>query len=149
MMESFDRALDLSDGHESGSTAAIPISLDSLRGSESVLVIANIDRSRKILDLMLEQHGYDVQLGRDGRDGLNLFRHVPDIDLVVLELSPPGMSSQEVVAELRNIAPQIKVLIVTGHPTGAGPRKDATAVLVKPFNTLRFLRTVRLVLEDQ
>jgi len=147
VMESFDRTLEFSDSPESGSAAANATNMDSLRGSESVLVIANIDRSRKILDLMLGQHGYDVQLGRDGRDGLNLFRHVPDIDLVVLELSPPGMSSQEVIAELLNIAPQTRVLIVTGHPTGASLWKDAAAVLVKPFNTVRFLRTVRQALE--
>ena len=147
VVAAYDRDLELSDAHEVGITDMRATSADSLRGSESVLVVASVDRSRKILDLMLEQHGYAVQLGRDGRDGLNLFRHEPDVDLVVLELSPPGMSNQEVLAELLNIAPHIKVLIVTGHPMGAGLWRDAAAVLVKPFGTVRFLQAVRQALE--
>ena len=91
---------------------------DSLRGAESVLVIADVDRSRKILHLMLENHGYSVRLGLDGRDGLDLFRHLPDIDLVVLELSAPGMSNQEALAELLKIDPSARVVVVTGHPMG-------------------------------
>ncbi len=96
---------------------------------------------------MLEKHGYNVHLGLDGRDGLNLFRHVPDIDLVVLELSAPGMSSQEAFAELLNIDPAAKIVVVTGHPM-RGLWKGAAEVLLKPFDTARFLHTIRRVLES-
>lgn len=120
----------------------------NLQGSESVLVIADVDRFRRILDLMLERSGYTVHLGRDGRDGLNLFRHERDeIDLVVLGLSLPGMSSHEALAEIHRYRADARVLVVTGHPTAGETYYGASGVLLKPFNTLQLLHAVRQVLD--
>lgn len=120
----------------------------SLKGSESVLVIADVDRFRRILDLMLERNGYTVHLGRDGRDGLSLFRHErDDIDLVIVGLSLPGMSSREVLAEILGYRSDARVLIVTGHPTAGKTYFGAAGVLLKPFNTHQLLEAVRQVLD--
>ena len=124
------------------------VNLAALRGEESILVIADVDRFRKILDLMLEHNGYDVHLGRGARDGIDLFRHArDDIDLVVLGLSQPGISNQEVLNELRGIDAGAKVLLVSGHPLTRSFAQGATGVLLKPFNTTQLLQTVRRILD--
>ena len=120
---------------------------ESLRGTESILVIADVDRLRTILDLMLERSGYTVHLGRDGHDGLDLYGHEGhDLDLVIVALSLAGMSSQEVVTEIRGSNPRARVLVITGHPTWAKTYQGASAVLLKPFNTTQLLQAVRRLL---
>lgn len=121
---------------------------DSLKGTESVLVIADVDRLRTILDMMLERNGYTVHLGRGRRDGLDLFRHEGDgLDLVVLALSSLDISSQEVLTEIRQSRPEARVLVVTGHPEWATTYQGASAVLLKPFNTTQLLQAVRQLLD--
>jgi len=120
----------------------------ALEGSESILVIADVDRFRRVLDLMLERNGYTVHLGRDGRDGLNLFRHErEEIDLVILGLSLPGMSSHEVLAEIIEYRSNARVLVVTGHPTAGETYYGAAGVLLKPFNTHQLLQAARQILD--
>ena len=124
------------------------VNLTALAGDETVLVIADVDRFRKILDLMLEHSGYDVHLGRDARDGIDLFRHAHDtIDLVVLGLSQPGISNQEVLNELVGIDAGVRVLLVSGHPLTRSFAQGATDVLLKPFNTTQLLQAVRRILD--
>ena len=121
---------------------------DLLRGDEKVLVIADVDRFRKILFEMLERHGYDVHLGLDIRDGLSLFEiDRENIDMVVIDLSMPDMSSEEVLGELLALHPEVRVLVVTGFTMDSTPWHGAKAVLNKPFKTYHLLRTVRQVLD--
>ena len=120
----------------------------ALGGKESILVIADVDRLRKILDLMLEHNSYDAHLGRDARDGMELFRHERDkTSLVVLGLSHPGISNQEVLNELINIDADARVLLVSGHPLTRSFAQGASEVLLKPFNTTQLLQAVRRCLD--
>ena len=127
---------------------ATEVNLAALGGKERILVIADVDRLRKILDLMLEHNGYDVHLGRDARDGVELFRHEHDkVNLVVLGLSQPGVSNQEVLNELININAEARVLLVSGHPLTHSFAQGASEVLLKPFNTTQLLQAVRRCLD--
>lgn len=120
---------------------------EALRGDEKILIIADVDRFRKMLSEMLERHGYNVHLGFDVRDGLSLFEMDRDnIDLVVLDLSMPDISSEEVLGELLALHPAVNVLVVTGYTTDSAPWQGAKAVLNKPFKTYHLLRTIRRVL---
>ena len=124
------------------------LDIDALRGSEKVLVIADVDRFRKILSEMLERYDYEVLVGLDINDGLNILRFEKDgIDLVVLDLSTPGVSSQEILNQLHAIAAGVRVLVATGYSIDSSPWQGASAILNKPFKTYRFLSTVRQVLD--
>ena len=120
------------------------------RGEESVLVIADGDRFRKILDLMLERNGYEVHLGRDGKDGVDLFRHEHEhIDLVVVALSEPTSAGtvEDLLAQLLRIAPRTRSLVVTARPEDASHWAVASGVLLQPFNTYQLLKSVRAILD--
>lgn len=124
--------------------------LRPFRGNESVLVIADGDRFRKILDLMLERNGYEVHLGRDARDGVNLFRHEHErLDLVVIALSRPAKTTsvEDLLAELLRIDARTRSIVVTARPEAARRWGAASAVMLQPFNTHQLLKTVRSVLD--
>ncbi len=124
-------------------------STETLRGSEKILVIADVDRARKVLSEMLEYHGYDVLVGLDVRDGINLFELAhQEVALVVVDLSQPDNSSRETLAQLLTIHATARVLITTGYTQDSSPWIGARAVLNKPFKTHHLLRTVRQILAD-
>jgi CheY-like chemotaxis protein len=120
---------------------------DTLRGSEKVLIIADIDRSRKVISEMLEYHGYEALVGLDVHDGLNLFELAhQDVALVIIDLSQPDNSSREILAQLLAIQAEARVLITTGYTQDSPPWAGARAVLNKPFKTHHLLRTVRKII---
>jgi len=132
--------------------ASLPAMADlrPYRGDESALVIADGDRFRKILDLMLERNGYKVHLGRDARDGVNLFRQEHQrIKLVVIALSRQETSGtvEDLIAELQRIDAHVRTLVVTARPEAARRWGSASAVLLQPFNTYPILKALRSVLD--
>ncbi len=121
---------------------------DALRGTEKILVIADADRSRKIISEMLEFHDYDVLVGLDMRDGLSLFELArADIALVILDISLPENSSRDILAQLLTIDSHAAILVTTGYTRDSSPWIGARAVLNKPFKTHHLLRTTRQIID--
>ena len=121
---------------------------EELYGTETVLVIADIDRTRIITTEMLERHDYSVLVGIDAKDGLNIYEHEKDaLALVVLDLSASDAANRETLSALLAINPGAQVLVVTGYATDADDLGGAAGVLIKPFKTDLLLRKVRDLLD--
>ena len=81
-----------------------------------MLLIDDEEIVQKTTARLLERHGYTVLVGADGEEGLEIFRREQErISLVLLDLSMPRMSGQEVLAEQQSVAPELKVLVMTGY----------------------------------
>ena len=66
---------------------------------------------------MLDQHGFDVVGGAtDGADAVQLAGELRP-DLVLLDLSMPGMSGLEALPPLRDAAPECEVVVLTASGT--------------------------------
>ncbi len=51
----------------------------------------------------------------DGATGVALFQAHAEIDIVLLDLTIPGMSGGEILRELRKIRPDVKVVLSTAY----------------------------------
>jgi len=72
------------------------------------------DGSRRILT----KENIDVVTAENGEAGLDLVKASPDaFDVMLLDLMMPGMSGMEVLEHVREIAPSILVIVVTGYAT--------------------------------
>ena len=117
-------------------------------GTETILVIDDEEAVRGTLDRCLKRGGYTVVMRGDGKDGLEVFqRERNKIALVLLDLSMPQMSGSEVLAKLRAIDTQVKVVIMGGYIADKTAYPDAQAVLQKPIRLQELLQTVRAVLD--
>lgn len=117
-------------------------------GTETVLVIDDEPGIRKSLDLYLTKLGNRVLLAEDGSAGLELYRKdQPHVDLVLLDLSMPHMSGQGVLRTLRNLNPQVKVILFTGYPPYGEECETPPPVLLKPVNFAVVARSVREALD--
>ena len=72
---------------------------------------------------------------RSGRS--QIFRSVPQIDLVVTDLYMPGRSGMELARELKAIRSEVPVLLISGgvleEQQEAGLRDEGWSFLSKPF----------------
>jgi CheY-like chemotaxis protein len=89
-------------------------------GSENVtatiLIIDDEDMLRLPIGSMLRRKGYSVVEARDGASGVDAFKaQAAEIDIVLLDLTLPGMSGREILEELRKMRPNIKVVLSTAY----------------------------------
>jgi two-component system cell cycle sensor histidine kinase/response regulator CckA len=89
-------------GHESGSVAG------------TVLVVEDEEILRFAVSKMLRKERFSVIEAGDGTSGAELFRvNEPGIDVVLLDVTLPGMSGRDVLKEMRRIRPDVKVVLTT------------------------------------
>lgn len=105
-------------------------------GCETILLIEDDNNIRYLLAHTLESHGYRVVQAEDGIEGLDIAKGMlPAIDAVISDAIMPKMGGQDVIASLRQMRPELKALLVSGH-IDADPKELAgdprTAFLYKP-----------------
>ncbi len=110
-----------------------------------VLIVDDEERFRKNLAQRLELRGYKVKDVASGEDAIKAVRRGHP-DVVLLDLRMPGMQGEEVLKEIKRIAPEVQVVILTGHAsinsaTETG-RMDAYAYLEKPCETESLISTI-------
>ncbi len=110
-----------------------------------ILVIEDEPEVRTVLAELLSEAGYVVVEAGDGPDGLGCFEREP-FDLVITDVSMPGLSGWDVAAGCRARAPQCRIGLVTGWGDQLDPdavkRIGITFVIAKPFEAASVLRHV-------
>jgi PAS domain S-box-containing protein len=94
-----------------GSVAAPTI----VRG-ETILVVEDDDRVRRLTVVRLEELGYAVRAAASGIEALSVLTTSDRIDLVFTDLvMPGGMSGYELAGKVREMFPRVKVLLTSGY----------------------------------
>ncbi len=111
-----------------------------------VLLVDDEERFRTNLAERLRRRGLDVLDVGDGERAIRKVRQGRP-DVVVLDLKMPGMDGEQVLREIKRIAPQVQVVILTGHGSIESAREaghhDAFAYLQKPCEIDELLETIR------
>jgi sodium-dependent dicarboxylate transporter 2/3/5 len=121
----------------------MPEKTKSSRGK--VLLVDDEERFRSNLARRLEMRGFRVEDVGDGEEAVRAVR-LGRPDVVLLDLRMPRMMGEEVLREIKRIAPEVQVVILTGHAsiktaTTTG-RLDAFAYLEKPCDTDELISTI-------
>lgn len=121
-------------------------------GNGTVLVIDDESAVRDVTKRILERRGFTVLAASDGEAGLDVFRsHVDDIRLVILDLTMPRISGEQCFWELRQLKPDLKVILVSGYnEQEASSRfvgKGLAGFVAKPFATDDLLQAVSNALD--
>jgi DNA-binding NtrC family response regulator len=81
-----------------------------------ILVVDDEEPLLRIVNVVLSKAGFRVRTASDGVQALEIFRQAPDdVSAVILDLSMPGLSGEEVLAEIHQIRPGAPVILASGY----------------------------------
>ncbi len=84
-------------------------------GEGLILVVDDEKLLRKVVKDILEDCGYSVILAENGKIGVDLFRkRYKEIKAVILDMSMPEMSGEEAFIKMKEIDPDVRVLLASG-----------------------------------
>jgi CheY-like chemotaxis protein len=117
----------------------------------TVLLVEDEEPLRRAVAKMLRKWGLEAVEAASGSAAIDLLRAVgAEIDLILLDLTIPGASSQEVLAEAVLAQPNVKVLLTSAYSEeAAGPMMRAPPVcgfIRKPFKIADLAQQLRSVL---
>lgn len=118
-----------------------------------VLVVDDEPNIVLSLEFLMQQAGFDVTTALDGESALALVNENPP-DLVLLDISLPGISGFEVLEQLRN-QPSFKrlpIVMLTAHGREVEREKGlalgADDYITKPFSTRQLVEKVQALLNE-
>jgi PAS domain S-box-containing protein len=121
-------------------------------GKETLLLVEDEAPVRESVRRLLEWHGYTVIEAENGAEALRLYDgNSTGIDLVLTDVTMPGMGGHELVEQLRSRHPGLRVLFMSGYADRAlttnGAVPTGTGYVEKPFSVETLMQRLREVLE--
>jgi two-component system cell cycle sensor histidine kinase/response regulator CckA len=122
--------------------------VDAPRYSGVALVIDDEPLVRTLAGEVLSDIGFDVIQACDGEEGIEVFKaHADKVCLVLLDLTMPKKSGDEVLRELRRLRPDVRVVLSSGYneqdTTARFAGKGLAGFLQKPYSAAGLERAVR------
>jgi len=86
------------------------------RGSGNVLVIDDEEFVLHFTSDTLKRYGFEPILAKDGDEGIRIFEEFSEeIRLVLLDMTMPGKSGEEVYEEIHQMNPNVPIVLSSGH----------------------------------
>ena len=121
-------------------------------GSERILFVDDEDSIAKVGGQLLERLGYSVTIMTSSKKALDLFQsNAHTFDLVVTDMTMPGITGDKLAIELMKIRQNIPVIICTGYNKKISAQIASEigiqALIYKPVERVDLAKTVRKVLD--
>jgi CheY-like chemotaxis protein len=107
-----------------------------------ILVVDDEKPVREAMSLLLKQEGYRVVVAECGHTAVSAIEAFT-FDLVIVDIFMPGMNGLETIDVLRQDAPEVPIIVMSGYAAGSGATgpdffreavdRGATCCLRKPF----------------
>jgi CheY-like chemotaxis protein len=122
--------------------------------SKAIGTVLLVDDEEVILDVsekVLKVLGYTVLVARSGAEAIEIFKkHQDSIDLVLLDIIMPHMGGGEVYDRLKEISPEVKVLLSSGYSIDGEASKimarGCDGFIQKPFDIMQLSESIRAIL---
>jgi len=121
-------------------------------GIETILIVDDEETMRDICSRTLKRLGYRPLSAANGETAIEVLQDGKrKIDLVILDMSMPGIGGYKCLQELIKIDPAIKVIVFSGY-THADMQTElidsgAMAFITKPYSLKDMAKTIREVLD--
>ena len=138
------------DGSPAGAEApAPPPAVAAVRDLPRVLLVEDESAVRELLSSALERNGFDVVTAGSAEEALALAS--PAFQILLSDISLPGMSGVQLARQLRRSLPALRVLLMSGYARDEftdGPNAlDDLPFIPKPFATRTVVERLRSLIE--
>jgi CheY-like chemotaxis protein len=125
-------------------------SADEVLKQRKILIVDDDVRNVFALTSVLESHGMEVLYAENGKDGIELLRQHPEIDLVLMDIMMPGMDGYETMRVIRGDESfkQLPIISLTAKAMKGDREKSiasgASDYITKPVDTDQLLSLMRV-----
>jgi two-component system chemotaxis response regulator CheY len=116
----------------------------------TILLVDDDPDIRSLTRTFLEHEGYAVYSSGDAERATQIFKNVPQIDLLVTDLYMPQRSGMELAFDLKAMRTELPVLMISGGHLDEEQRDrlqgQGWSFLAKPFRLPELLSTVHRIL---
>ena len=117
-----------------------------------ILIVDDEQPIRESLSGLFEDEGYLVSTSASGEEAVARFRKNP-ADCVFLDIWMPGIDGLETMARLKQINPDVPIIMMSGHATidtaVKATKQGAFDFIEKPFSLEKLLITLRNAVEKR
>jgi CheY-like chemotaxis protein len=122
------------------------------RGTGTILVVDDEAYIRGVATRALENAGFTVLTAANGKEAVAAFReHAKSVRAVLLDLTMPQMDGAATMIQLRQIQPDVRVVLSSGYTEEDATRRfsdrDLVSFLQKPYALSDLIAAVRTALE--
>jgi CheY-like chemotaxis protein len=126
----------------------------SSKGEGLLLVVDDEEAIRLVVSRMLESHGYEIVLARDGQEAVRIFRERPaDWRAVIMDRTMPHLSGDEALTVMRETRADLPVLLMSGYSAQDSAKSLSIpghcVFLAKPFRLKDLLDKLDQVIRKQ
>jgi CheY-like chemotaxis protein len=119
--------------------------------SGTILLADDEESVLSVCSLMLSTIGFQVMTATDGQEAVELFsEHADEISCVLLDLTMPYLDGAQVLREIRQIRPEVKVILSSGYDEDDINTRyhdlEAVNFIQKPFELATLEKRLREVL---
>ena len=123
-----------------------------VKGTGTILLVDDEEEVLKVGKKFLKAMGYQVLTARDGKEAIEVHqKHKQSIDLVLLDIIMPYMKGGEVFDRLKEINPNVKVLLSSGYSIDGEATKilerGGKGFIQKPFDIKQLSQSIRVILD--
>jgi CheY-like chemotaxis protein len=124
---------------------------EDLHGSGLILVIDDEETVRSTAGAALNRYGYGVELAENGGQAVEVFQSRPDeFAMVLLDLTMPVLGGEAVLRLIKEIRPDIPVIVSSGYSEVDANRRFAPGALAgflqKPYTGATLAQKVKAAL---
>ena len=117
-------------------------------GSETILVVEDEPKVRKLLIRRLRNFGYRVIESENAQSAKQIIENQTDVDLLFSDIVMPGeISGYDLVCWAREVRPELKLLLTTGADSRGTKIDDSIPMLRKPYTEKMLQKTIRSLLD--
>ncbi len=114
-----------------------------------ILIVDDEKEVREVIRIHLDVNGYNILEAENGEDAINILRsedNMVNVGLILCDIRMPKVNGIECIDFLRQEAPSIPIVVVTGYPDTEMAtqlmKKGVKDYLVKPVERQKLLETV-------
>ena len=127
---------------------------EAFTGGETILIVDDEPINISVMQEMLEMLHYRVLLAGSGEEAVAVYMvKQKEIDIVILDMVMPGISGGRTFDLLREINPNVGVILASGYSAEGEARKiidrGCWGFIQKPFKLQEFSKKIREVLDNR
>ena len=125
-----------------------------MKGSGAILVVDDEEMVLKSCERLLKRLNYRVLTAQNGLKAMEIYReHGNDVDLVMLDMLMPDMSGGVIFEKLKEMNPDIKVLLSSGYSLNEQARdilsRGCRGFIQKPFDIGELSKKIIEIINEQ